>query len=332
MKALLSKLPGGPNALVLEDVNTPKPDRGQILLSVKACGVNFPDTLIIEDKYQFKPPRPFSPGSEVAGVVMEVGSDVSRVKVGDRVIGWLNWGGMAEAVIVEEDQCIPVPDEMPFDEAAAFILTFGTSYHGLKERGTLRPGETLLVLGAAGGVGLAAVELGKAIGARVVAAASSAAKVDEAKKHGADAGLVYPRSITTPEQAKVLADSFKEACGSAGANVIYDAVGGPYAEPALRAIAWEGRYLVVGFPAGIPRMPLNLPLLKACQVVGVFWAAWIKRDPAAFQESTRELLSYYKQGKIKPTISERFTLEQGANAIQWLADRKAVGKVVVMMS
>lgn len=332
MKALMSKQPGGTSALVIEEVSTPEPGPGQVLLAVKACGVNFPDSLIIEDKYQFKPPRPFSPGSEVAGVVAKTGPDVSGLAVGDRVIGWLNWGGMAEAVVADADQCIPMPDEMPFDEGAAFILTFGTSYHALKERGHLRAGETLLVLGAAGGVGLAAVELGVAMGAKVVAAASSTEKVNEARKHGAQAGLVYPRNLSTPAEQKALADQFKEACGPQGANAIYDAVGGSYAEPALRAIAWEGRYLVVGFPAGIPRIPLNLPLLKSCQVVGVFWAAWLKRDPAAFRQSTSELLSFYREGKIKPTISERFPLQDAARAIQWLADRKAVGKVVITMT
>jgi NADPH:quinone reductase len=329
MRAVLSKNPGGPAELVLEEVPDPHPGPGQLVLAVKACGVNFPDSLIIEDRYQFKPPRPFSPGGEVAGTVVAVGAGVSRFKAGDRVIGWLNWGGMAEKAVVEERQCIAMPDGMPFDEASALIITYGTSYHALKERGALAPGETLLVLGAAGGVGLAAVELGKAMGARVVAAASSAEKVEIARRHGADAGVVYSRDLAAEAARKALSDEFKRVCGTEGANVIYDGVGGEYSEAALRAIAWEGRFLVVGFPAGIPRLPLNLPLLKSCQIVGVFWAAWIKRDPDRFEASTRELLAFYTRGLIKPLVSQRFPLEKAADAIQFLAARKAVGKVVV---
>jgi NADPH:quinone reductase len=332
MKALLSKVAGGPEKLVLEDVPDPEPGAGQVLLSVRACGVNYPDTLIIEDRYQFKPPRPFSPGGEVAGVITTVGEGVSRFKPGDRVIGWLNWGGMAEKLVIDESRCIPMPNAMPYDEASAFILTYGTSYYALKERGQLKPGESLLVLGAAGGVGLAAVELGKAMGARVIAAASSEEKIAIAKEHGADIGVVYPRSLSDRESAKALADLFKRSCDPGGADVVYDAVGGDYAEAALRAIAWEGRFLVVGFPAGIPRIPLNLPLLKSCQIVGVFWAAWVERDREAFEASTRELLEFYERGAIKPLVSERFPLERAQEAISWLADRKAIGKIVVTMA
>jgi NADPH:quinone reductase len=329
MRAVLSKQPGGPSELVLEEVPDPHPGPGQLLLSVAACGVNFPDSLIIEDRYQFKPPRPFSPGGEVAGTVAAVGPGVSRFKAGDRVIGWLNWGGMAEKVIVEEPQCIAIPDSMPFEQGSAFILTYGTSYYALKERGRVGPGETLLVLGAAGGVGLACVELGKAMGARVIAAASSPEKVRIALQHGADDGIVYPRVLTEEGDRKALVQEFKAACGSDGADVIYDAVGGDYSECALRAIAWEGRFLVVGFPAGIPRLPLNLPLLKSCQIVGVFWAAWVKRSPEAFHASARELLAFYETGAIKPLVSERFPLERAADAISCLAERKAIGKIVV---
>jgi NADPH2:quinone reductase len=329
MRALLSKIVGGPETLVLEDLPLPHPAPGQVLLSVKACGVNFPDTLIIEDRYQFKPTRPFSPGGEVAGIVTAVGSEVKKCKPGDRIIGWLNWGGMAESIVLEEAQCIQIPDIMPFDEASAFIMTYGTSYHALKERAHVKPGETLLVLGAAGGVGLAAVELGKAMGARVIAAASSVQKVTEAEKRGADDTLVYPRMLSGASGGKQLANMFKGVCGVNGADVIYDAVGGEYSEAALRAIAWEGRFLVVGFPAGVPRISLNLPLLKSCQIVGVFWAAWTKRDPRAFEESTRELFDFYEKGSIKPLISERFSLERAPDAIRWLSERKAVGKVVV---
>lgn len=331
MRALLSNTIGGPETLVLKEVPDPQPGPNQVLLSVKACAINFPDTLIIEDRYQFKPERPFSPGGEVAGIVSAIGSGITKYKLGDRVIGWLNWGGMAEKVVVEETQCIPMPMGMPFDEASAFILTFGTSYYALKERGHLAPGETLFILGAAGGVGLAAVELGKAMGARVVAAASSEEKIRIAKEHGADVGLVYPRTIDDKASGKALAEAFKEACGTNGANVIYDAVGGQYSELALRAVAWDGRFLVVGFPAGIPSIPLNLPLLKSCQIVGVFWAAWVARERDAFEKSTAELLEFYRKGSIRPLVSERFSLERASEAIRWVADRKAVGKVVVMM-
>ena len=331
MRALISNIVGGPETLLLTEVPNPQPGPNQVLLSVKACAVNFPDTLIIEDRYQFKPERPFSPGGEVAGIISAIGGGVTKYKPGDRVIGWLNWGGMAEKVIVNEAQCIAMPKAMPFDEASAFILTFGTSYYALKERGRLAPGETLLVLGAAGGVGLAAVELGKAMNARVVAAASSEEKVEVAKAHGADVGIVYPRNIQDKDSGRALVEALKEACGVNGADVIYDAVGGEYSELALRAIGWDGRFLVVGFPAGIPRIPLNLPLLKSCQIVGVFWAAWVAREREAFEKSTGELLEFYRKGAIKPLVSKRFPLERASDAIRWVADRKAVGKVVVMM-
>ena len=329
MRAVLSKTPGGPSELVLEEVPDPQPGPRQVAVSVKACGVNYPDSLIIEDRYQFKPPRPFSPGGEVAGVVASTGSEVTQFKTGDRVIGWSVWGGMAERVILEQEQCIPISDDMPFDEAAAFLTTYGTSYHALTERGALAAGETLLVLGAAGGVGLAAVELGRAMGARVIAAASSTEKVNTALQRGADAGIVYPRVLAGETDRKALSDEFKRVCGPEGAHVIYDGVGGDYSEAALRAIAWEGRFLVVGFPAGIPRLPLNLPLLKSCQIVGVFWAAWLKRSPQAFHARTRELLALYEKGLIKPLVSACFPLEEAADAIRYLADRKAIGKVVV---
>jgi NADPH2:quinone reductase len=329
MKALISEAPGGPNTLVLRDVAEPEPGSGEVLVSVKACGVNFPDFLIIQDKYQFRPQRPFAPGAEIAGVIERLGEGVTGFKPGDRVIGSLPAGGMAEKAVVSTARCLAMPDAMPFDEASAFILTYGTSYHALKNRAALQPGETLLVLGAAGGVGVAAVELGKAMGARVVAAVSSEEKLALAKKHGADSGFVYGPAPSSKEESKALADAFKAACGEGGANVIYDPVGGDYAEPALRSIAWEGRYLVVGFPAGIPRLPLNLTLLKSCQIVGVFWGEFTRRDPAGHAENNRELLALYASGKIRPYVSERFPLERGADAIERLASRKATGKLVV---
>ncbi|WP_374575087.1 NADPH:quinone oxidoreductase family protein [Phenylobacterium sp.] len=329
MKALLSKQVGGPETLVLEDLPSPKAGKGFAVVSVKAVGVNYPDVLIIEDKYQFKPERPFSPGGEFAGVVKEVGEGVTNVKPGDRVLGNAGWGGMAEELAVEAGRLQKIPDAMPFDEAAAFIMTYGTSYHALKERADIQPAESLLVLGAAGGVGLAAVELGKAMGAKVIAAASSQEKVDLALKHGAESGVVYPKGPFDKDGQKALAEMFKTACGPKGVDVIYDGVGGDYAEPAFRSIAWEGRYLVVGFPAGIPKIPLNLPLLKGADIVGVFWGAAVSRDPAQHQQNVKELFELHAAGKIKPYVSERFPLARAGEAITHLASRKAMGKVVV---
>jgi NADPH:quinone reductase len=331
MKALLSKAVGGPETLVLEDMPSPSPRPNQAVIQVKACGVNYPDVLIIEDQYQFKPARPFAPGGEVSGVVKSIGDAVTNVKVGDRVLGNTGWGGMAQELALEASRLVPMPDTMPFDEAAAFIMTYGTSYHALKDRGHMKPGQTLLVLGAAGGVGLAAVELGKAMGARVIAAASSDEKVALAKEHGADEGVVYPLGPFDKEGQRALANLFKDALGPAGADLVYDGVGGDYAEAALRSMAWEGRFLVVGFPAGIPRIPLNLPLLKGCDIVGVFWGTAVSKDPAAHQRNVKELFDLYAKGKIKPFVSERFPLARAGEAISHLASRKAMGKVVVTM-
>ena len=331
MRAVLSKAVGGPETLVLEEVADPVPAAGEALITVKACGVNYPDVLIIEDKYQFKPPRPFSPGGEVAGVVEAVGEGVTAVKVGDRVIGSVGNGGMAQKVVVPATRCIPMPDAMPFDEASAFVLTYGTSWYALQDRASLKAGETVLILGAAGGVGVAAIELAKAVGAKVVAAVSTEEKARFCRDLGADVAVVYPTGEFDKAGKKALADLFKSACGPDGANVVYDAVGGDYAEAALRAIAWEGRFLVIGFPAGIPAIPLNLTLLKGCQIVGVFWGGWAARDPKGFARSVQELMGMYAAGQIKPHVSERFPLERAGEAIAHLADRKAQGKVVVVM-
>ena len=331
MKAVLSKTVGGPSTLSFETLPDPVAGAGEVLVAVKACGVNYPDVLIIEDKYQFKPARPFAPGGEIAGVVEAVGEGVTSVKVGDRVIGQAGWGGMAEKIVLGAARVIPMPDAMPFDEGAAFIMTYGTSHYALKQRADIKPGETLLVLGAAGGVGLAAVELGKAMGARVVAAASSQEKVDLAIRHGADAGVVYPMGPFDKEGKKALADLFKGACGKDGANVIYDAVGGDYAEASLRAIAWEGRFLVIGFPAGIPAIPLNLTLLKGCQIVGVFWGSFTAREPVENAQNIAELMALYAAGKIRPHVSAHYPMEQAGQAITDLAERRAQGKIVVTM-
>ncbi len=329
MKAIVSKAVGGPDSLVLEELPEPEPGPDEVCVRVHACGVNYPDTLIIEDKYQFKPERPFSPGGEVAGEIEAIGNDVAGLAVGDKVIALVGWGGMAEKVVTKATKCLPMPDSMPFDEAAAFIFTYGTSYYALKQRGHLQPGQTLLVLGAAGGVGLAAVELGVAMGATVVAAASTQEKVDLAIKHGAGSGVVYPTGALDKAAAKALAAEFKQATGKAGADVIYDAVGGDYAEAALRAIAWEGRFLVIGFPAGIPSIPLNLALLKGCQIVGVFWGSFAERDPAESQQNGRELVELYAAGKIRPYVSAHYPLADAGKAISDLAERRAMGKVVV---
>lgn len=330
MKAVLSKSVGGPETLVVEDLPSPTPGPGQVLLSVKACGVNYPDVLIIQDMYQFKPQRPFAPGGEVSGVVAALGEGVTSLKVGQRVLASTGWGGMAQELVVDASRATPIPDSMPFEEAAAFMMTYGTSYYGLKDRGHIKPGETLLVLGAAGGVGLAAVELGKAMGARVIAAASSQEKVDLAISRGAESGVVYPKGPFDKEGAKALAQQFKDACGPNGWDVAYDAVGGDYAEATIRAAGWGGRFLVIGFPAGIPKVPLNLTLLKSCDIVGVFWGAAVARDPKAHAQNVQELMDLYAAGKIKPYVSETFSLEKAGDAIAHLGARKALGKVVVV--
>jgi len=326
MKALLSIAPGGPETLVLRDVPEPVPSKGEVRIRVAACAINYPDVLIIEDRYQFRPPRPFAPGGEIAGVIDAVGEGAA-LAVGARVLAVPGWGGLAEAVVVPAARAVPIPDAMPFDVAAAFLLTYGTSHHALANRGALRSGETLLVLGAGGGVGLAAVELGVAMGARVIAAASSEAKAAAATAHGAHATLIYPRD----PDPKALSTQFKAACGADGADVVYDPVGGPYTEAALRALAWRGRYLVVGFPAGIPAPPLNLTLLKEAAILGVFWGAWTAREPAAHAASLAHLFALWSEGRLRPEISETFPLARGGEAIARLARREAIGKIVVTM-
>ena len=331
MKILHSTAPGGPATLTLADIAAPNPGPGEVRIRVRACGVNYPDALIIEDKYQARPPRPFAPGGEIAGDIDAVGAGVTEFSVGDRVIALLGWGGMAEQVLAPAGKCVRMPADMPYDVGATFILTYGTSYHALKQRAALAPGETLLVLGAAGGVGLAAVELGRAMGARVIAAVSSDAKLALAKAHGAADGVVYAPGPFDKDGSKVLAAQFKNVCGEDGANVVYDAVGGDYAEAALRAIAWQGRFLVVGFPAGIPRIPLNLVLLKGCQIVGVFWGSFTDRDPASNAVNNAELMAFHAQGKVRPHISARYALADAGQAISELSARRALGKIVVMI-
>lgn len=329
MRAVLSKAVGGPDSLVVEEVLDPTPKAGEIVIEVKAIGVNFPDTLIIEDKYQFKPQRPFSPGGEVAGVVEAVGEGVKGIFKGDRVIAMPGWGGMVERLAVRAETVVKMPDAMSFEEGAALLMTYGTSYYALKDRAQLKAGESLLVLGAAGGVGAAAVELGKAMGAHVIAAASTNDKVQFALEMGADNGLIYPSGPMDKTAQKELSGELKLASGRDGPDVVYDGVGGDYCEPALRAMDWNGRYLVVGFPAGIPSLPLNLTLLKSVSVVGVFWGAAAARDPKGHMANMAELMTMWSDGRIKPRISRTYPLERAHEAIQALSDRAVMGKVVV---
>lgn len=329
MKALLSTAAGGPETLVLQDVAAPAAGPGELLVAVQACSVNYPDVLVIEDKYQFRPERPFAPGSEVSGVVEAVGQGVSGWEPGDRVIAAIGHGGMAEKVAVPADKAFRLPEGRSFVEGAALLLTYGTTIHALIDRGKLREGETLLILGAAGGVGMAAIELGKAFGARVIAAVSTDEKAAAARAAGADDTIVYGRAPFDKEQSRALADAFKAVVGPNGADVIYDAVGGDYCEPALRAIAWEGRYLVVGFPAGIPKLPLNLTLLKSCDVCGVFWGAFAARDPRANEAHVARLFRLWQTGQIAPRVTETFPLARGGDAIAKMAGRGAIGKIVV---
>jgi NADPH2:quinone reductase len=294
-----------------------------VVVAVKAASVNFPDVLIIQNKYQFKPPLPFSPGSELAGVVKEVGSGVASVKPGDRVIAFTTYGAFAEEVKTEATRLLPLPEGMDFPSGAAFLLTYGTSDHALRDRGRLAAGETLLVLGAAGGVGLAAIEIGKALGARVIACASSDEKLEVCRDHGADATINY----TTED----LRERIKALTDGRGADVVYDSVGGPYTEPAFRSLAWRGRLLVVGFAAGeIPKLPLNLALLKGASVVGVFWGDFTRREPREFADSVRQLGRWFREGKLRPHVSQTFPLHQAAEALKLMAARQVKGKVVLI--
>ncbi len=331
MKAIRTHEVGGPETLTLDEIEVPTPGKGEVLVAVKACAINYPDTLMIRDLYQFKPERPYSPGGELAGVVEAVGEGDENFKVGDRVMAGMGNGGLREKAVVPANRMFPIPEGVPFEKAASLLMTYGTTIHGLKDRGHINEGDTVLILGAAGGVGLSAVELAKAFGAKVVAAVSSEAKGEVAKKAGADEVVIYPRDEMDKAASKELANAFKAACGPNGANIVYDIVGGQYSEPALRSIAWEGRFLVVGFPAGIAKMPLNLTLLKSCDICGVFWGAFTAREPIKFMEQVNELFALMQAGKIDPLVSETFPLERAGDAIAKLENREAVGKLVVTM-
>ena len=322
MKAILCKQYGPPESLTFEELPSPRPGPGEVVVTVKAASVNFPDVLIIQNKYQFKPPLPFSPGSELAGVVKEVAPGVKAFKPGDKVIAFTTYGAFAEEVKTEAVRLLPMPEGMDYPSAAAFLLTYGTSDHALRDRGGLKAGETLLVLGAAGGVGLAAIEIGKALGARVIACASSEDKLAVCREHGADAAINYA--------TEDLRERIKSLTDGRGADVVYDPVGGPYSEPAFRSLAWRGRLLVVGFAAGdIPKLPLNLALLKGAAVVGVFWGDFTKREPKHFADSVRQLGQWFREGKLRPHISQTFPLRQAAEALKLMAARKVKGKVVL---
>ena len=324
MKSVLCRQFGPPEALVVDDIPWPTAAPGKVVIDVKACGVNFPDTLIIEGKYQFKPEFPFAPGGEVAGIVREVGEGVSHLKPGANVFALTGWGGFAEGVVADAYKTFPMPPGMDYNTAAALMYTYGTSYHALKQRANIQPGETLLVLGAAGGVGLAAVTLGKLMGARVIAAASTDEKLALCRKFGADETINY---TTRP-----LREALAELVGKKGVDVVYDPVGGDLAEPALRSMAWGGRYLVVGFAAGpIPALPFNLPLLKGCSIMGVFWGAFAEKQPKDSAQNIRELLGFWQHDKLVPHIHATYPLEQAADALNDMLGRKVMGKVLVVV-
>ena len=329
MKALISRETGGPETLEFGDLPDREPGNGEILIDVKACSINFPDTLIIEDKYQVKPPRPFAPGSEVAGTVAKLGEGVEGFSVGDRIITGTGFGGLAEQAIGRAANCYHLPEKFSFAQGASLLMTYGTSIHALKDRGRIAEGDEVLVLGAAGGVGISGVELAKAYGARVVVGVSSEEKAQMARDAGADAVVIYDRAPFDKDASKALANKFKEACEKDGYDIVYDIVGGDYSEPAVRAIGWEGRFLVTGFPAGIAKLPLNLTLLKSCDVCGVFWGAFAPRFPDKNRANIAELFELWEAGKIAPPVSETYAFENAAQAIRKVGAREAVGKLVV---
>ncbi len=323
MKALICREYGPPENLTVQDMPDLQPAAGEVVVRVRAAGVNFPDALIVQNLYQFKPTPPFSPGGETAGEVLAIGEGVKRVKVGDRVIALTLWGGFAEQVLAKQEQVIPMPADLSFEVAGSLLLTYGTCLHALRDRAQLQPGQTVLVLGAAGGIGIATIELAKAMGARVIAAASTAEKLATCRAQGADEVINY--------REQNLRDEVKRLTGGRGVDVVMDPVGGDYAEQALRSMAWRGRYLVVGFTDGqIPRLPLNLVLLKGCAIVGVFWGDFIQREPQAAQVDLRDLIQMLAKGQIKPLISGRYSLQEAPQAILELSQRRAQGKLVVL--
>ena len=324
MKAIICNQFGQPSSLQYQEVASPSPKEDEILIAVKACSVNFPDTIIIQGKYQFRPPFPFSPGSDVAGIVLEVGKEGSPFKVGDAVVGFVPFGGFAEQVLIKASDCFPKPTGMTMVNAAAFLLAYGTSYHALKDRANLLKDETVLVLGASGGVGLTAVELAKRMGAKVIAAASSREKLALCQQFGADEVIHY--------QEENLKDRIKELTNGKGVDVIFDPVGGSFSEAALRAIAWKGRHLILGFANGeIPKIPVNLTLLKGASIVGVFWGAFAQKEPQKSLANIHQLLTWFSEGKINPHIDKTYSLQDAPKALGDMMDRKVKGKIVIDM-
>jgi NADPH2:quinone reductase len=322
MKALLCTRYGTPDDLELADIDEPKAGPGEAVVKIHAAALNFFDTLIIAGKYQFKPAPPFSPAAEFAGTVESVGPGVTSFMTGDRVLGSMTYGAARERVAVSAGKLIKIPDALDFDRAAGLCITYGTTFHALKDRARLKSGETLAVLGASGGVGLAAVELGKIMGARVIACASSDGKLAFARKHGADDGINYA--------SEDIKEALRRLTNGRGADVIYDPVGGAYSEAALRSIAWQGRFLVVGFAAGdIPKLPLNLVLLKGCDVLGVFWGSFIERDPDGHRANTQQLIDWCVQGKISSHVHATYPLTDGVAALKAIAARQVMGKVIL---
>ena len=322
MKAIVCRQFGPPESLVLEELPSPAAGAGQVLVAVKAASVNYPDVLLIQNKYQVKPPLPFSPGSEMAGTVKALGAGVTSAKPGDRVIAFSTYGAFAEEAVVDAARLVPIPEGMDFVTAAAFLLTYGTAHHALRNRADVKPGETLLVLGAAGGVGIAAIGIGKVLGLRVIACASSDEKLAVCREHGADGTVNYA--------TEDLRERIKALTGGAGVDLIFDPVGGAYAEAALRSSNWRARFLVIGFAGGeIPRIALNLPLLMERSIVGVYWGEWTRRTPVEFASAVRELSGWFREGKLRPHVTATYPLERAAEAIRLLADRKVKGKVVV---
>lgn len=325
MKAVLCRQYGPPSTLVVAELPSPVPGPGQVLISVQAAGVNFPDALIVQGKYQSRPELPFTPGSEVAGIVQAVGPGVTEPLPGQSVIAFTSTGGFAEQVLVAADRTLPLPSGMDFVTASAFVVTYATSYHALKDRAAMQPGETLLVLGASGGVGLTAIQLGKLMGARVIAAASSEDKLATCREHGADELINYSHSN--------LRERLKELTGGLGVDVVYDPVGGDYAEPALRSLAWQGRYLVVGFAAGeIPRIALNLTLLKGSSILGVFWGSFTRQQPVLSQSNLAQLVRWHAQGQLCPHVTATYPLERAADALNAVLARQVKGKLVLQLA
>jgi len=330
MKTLQCVELGMPDKLQINEVPDPEVLPEHVLIENKAASVNFPDVLMIQGLYQFQPELPFTPGGESAGIVSAIGEGVENISVGDRVFAMTGMGAFSEKIVAHHSSVVKIPENMEFETAAALPMTYGTSLYALKQRAELKEGETLLVLGAAGGVGLATVELGKAMGAKVIAAASTQEKIDLCIQHGADEGFIYPTGKLDRDQQKELSSKIKELTGGMGANVVYDPVGDSYSEPCIRATAWDGRYLVIGFAAGeIPKIPINLALLKGMKIVGVFWGAWVGMFPQENKKNFEELFQLHSDGRINPEVSDSFSLDDGAQAIAHLKDRKAKGKVII---